>query len=111
MRGCGRSWRRDARIEGMAAELAVLRRLVFGRSSERVRQGAPGGGDGNQGPGVRQSRRQAARPGSAGGAAGLLASARAEVIWDFPGGGYCCPQCGEPFTRLGIMWQSSWTGR
>jgi transposase len=23
------------------------------------------------------------------------------VIWDFPGGGYCLPQCGEPFTRLG----------
>jgi len=22
------------------------------------------------------------------------------VIWDFPGRGYCCPQCGEPFTRL-----------
>jgi transposase len=23
------------------------------------------------------------------------------VIWDFPGGGYCCPGCGEPFTLLG----------
>jgi transposase len=23
------------------------------------------------------------------------------VIWDFPGGGYCCPDCGEPFTLLG----------
>jgi transposase len=23
------------------------------------------------------------------------------VIWDFPGGGYCCPECGEPFTLLG----------
>jgi transposase len=23
------------------------------------------------------------------------------VIWDFPGGGYCCPECGAPFTRLG----------
>ena len=24
-----------------------------------------------------------------------------EVTWDFPGGGYCCPECGEPFTPLG----------
>jgi transposase len=23
------------------------------------------------------------------------------VIWDFPGGGYCCPECGVPFTGLG----------
>jgi transposase len=23
------------------------------------------------------------------------------VFWDFPGGGYCCPECGEPFTPLG----------
>jgi hypothetical protein len=23
------------------------------------------------------------------------------VIWDFPGGGYCCPECGEAFTFLG----------
>jgi transposase len=22
-------------------------------------------------------------------------------VWDFPGGGYCCPECGEPFTLLG----------
>ena len=24
-----------------------------------------------------------------------------EVVWDFPGGGYCCPECGTPFSRLG----------
>ncbi|HLM87863.1 MAG TPA: hypothetical protein VK284_02375 [Streptosporangiaceae bacterium] len=23
------------------------------------------------------------------------------VVWDFEGGGYWCPQCGEPFTLLG----------
>jgi transposase len=23
------------------------------------------------------------------------------MFWDFPGGGYCCPECGEPFTLLG----------
>jgi transposase len=29
---------------------------------------------------------------------------RVEIIGDFPGGGYCCPQCGEPFTLLGDHW-------
>src|SRR5207253_9758459 len=24
-----------------------------------------------------------------------------EVVWDFPGGEYCCPECGTPFTALG----------
>jgi transposase len=26
------------------------------------------------------------------------------VFWDFPGGGFCCPECGEPFTPLGDHW-------
>jgi transposase len=26
---------------------------------------------------------------------------RFEVVWDFEGGGYCCPECGVPFTGLG----------
>ena len=26
---------------------------------------------------------------------------RVEVVWDFPNGGYCCPQCQTPFHRLG----------
>jgi transposase len=26
------------------------------------------------------------------------------VLWGFPGGGYCCPECGEPFTPLGDHW-------
>jgi transposase len=26
------------------------------------------------------------------------------VFWDFPGGGYCCPECREPFTPLGDHW-------
>src|SRR5207244_3620641 len=29
---------------------------------------------------------------------------RLEVLWDFPDGGYCCPECGEPFTPLGDHW-------
>jgi transposase len=27
-----------------------------------------------------------------------------EIIWDFPDGSYCCPECGEPFTPLGDHW-------
>jgi transposase len=60
--------RRDAELERMAAELAVLQRLVFGRSSERARpeaaardgdRGADGGRDGGgrpRGPGARAGR-------------------------------------------------------
>ena len=29
---------------------------------------------------------------------------RVEMVWDFPGGWYCCPECGEPFTLLGDHW-------
>jgi transposase len=96
--------RRDAELERVNAELAVLQRLLFGRSSERARpgpargedgggaagRGRGGGGDGRpRGPGARAGRRDYSH------------LPRVEVIWDFPGGGYCCPQCGAPFTRLG----------
>jgi transposase len=40
--------RRDAERERMAAELAVLKRMVFGRSSEKGREPA---GQGDGGPG------------------------------------------------------------
>jgi transposase len=32
------------------------------------------------------------------------------VIWDFEGGGYCCPECGVPFTQLGghVIEQVDW---
>jgi len=99
---------RDAELERMRAELAVLQRMLFGRSSEKTRPEAPGGGgtagdggpagggdDGGtskgvkRGPGARAGRRDYSRlPG-------------VEVTWDFPGGGYCCPECGEPFSPLG----------
>ena len=103
--------RRDAELERVTAELAVLQRLVFGRSSERARPDAPGGtgttagdraGGGHdgrpRGPGARAGRRDYSH------------LPRVEVIWDFPGGGYCCPQCGAPFTRLGdhVIEQLDW---
>jgi transposase len=86
-----------------AADLAVLQRMVFGRSSERLRPepSADGGGaqdqgrergsgtGGKRGPGARAGRRDYSHV------------PRVEVIWDFEGGGYCCPECGTPFTGLG----------
>jgi len=94
--------RRDARIEEMAAELAVLQRLVFGRSSERARPDTPGGGRSQDGDGAgcgENGRRRG--PGARAGRRDYSHLPRVEVIWDFEGGGYCCPQCGVPFTRLG----------
>ena len=92
-----------AELEKLRADLAVLQRMVFGRSSERSRPeppgsdaapgaGGPGGGAGTgkkRGPGARAGRRDYSH------------LPRVEVVWDFPGGGYCCPECGTPFTGLG----------
>ena len=85
-----------------AADLAVLQRMVFGRSSERLRPEPPAGGGaqdqgrergsgagGKRGPGARAGRRDYPH------------LPRVEVIWDFGGGGYCCPECGTPFAGLG----------
>ena len=97
-------------LEAHEAQLAVLKRMLFGRSSERAR---PAGGSGTgaaadtggsgklhkRGPGARAGRRDYSH------------LPRVEIIWDFPGGGYCCPQCGEPFTVLGdhVIEQLDWT--
>ena len=93
---------RDGELERVTAELAVLKRMLFGRSSERARPGtaagaggedqarpAGGGKTGKRGPGARAGRRDYSH------------LPRVEVVWDFPDGGYCCPQCRTPFTRLG----------
>jgi transposase len=93
-----------AELERLRADLAVLQRMLFGQSSERSRPGRSAGGDGGgqeqgrdrgcgkhgkQGPGARAGRRDYS---------GLP---RFKVVWDFPGGGYCCPACAMPFTLLG----------
>jgi transposase len=104
--------RRDAELERVNAELAVLQRLVFGRSSERARPDARGGGgDGNQDrvpAGGRGSRPRG--PGARAGRRDYSHLPRVEVVWDFEGGGYCCPGCGEPFTLLGdhVVEQLDW---
>jgi transposase len=92
---------RDAEMGRLRADLAVLQKMLFGRSSERSRP-EPSGSDGadgqdrgrgsgagkKRGPGARAGRRDYAH------------LPRVEVTWDFKGG-YCCPECGVPFTRLG----------
>lgn len=103
-------------LERLRADLAVLQRLLFGRSSERSRpescggQGADGaGGDGQAGsePGGEGGRDDGGAekprrgPGARSGRRDYTDLPRVEVFWDFPDGGYCCPRCGLPFTVLG----------
>ena len=96
---------RDAELDRVNAELAVLQRLAFGRSSERARPGAPGRDkDGDQDVDQDRAGGKGGRPRGPGARAGRRDYShlpRVEVIWDFPGGGYCCPECGVPFSRLG----------
>ena len=93
---------RESEREELLSQLAVLQRIVFGRSSEKARPepggaeekpAAAGGGGGKKGvkrgPGARAGRRDYSH------------LPKFTVTWDFPGGGYCCPECGEPFAPLG----------
>jgi transposase len=97
--------RQAAELENLRADLVVLQRMLFGRSSERScpepdsgdgdagrggeRQDGSGGGGKKRGPGARAGRRDYSH------------LPRVEVIWDFDGGGYCCPACGQAFMLLG----------
>jgi transposase len=94
-----------AELERVRADLAVLQRMVFGRSSERARPepSADGGGDAGQGRDLRGSGTGGKKrgPGARAGRRDYSHLPRVEVAWDFGGGGYCCPECGTPFTGLG----------
>ena len=106
-----------ARQAGQLAEanatVAVLQRMVFGRSSEKSGP-APDGGGGDVGdddgagddgkPGSGKKKQVKRGPGARSGRRDYSGLPRFEVFWDFPGGGYCCPDCGEPFTPLGDHW-------
>ena len=90
-----------AELEKLRADLAVLQRMVFGRSSERSGPEPPGSG--GEAGGARAGSGKGGRPRGPGARAGRRDYShlpRVEVIWDFEGG-YCCPQCGVPFTLLG----------
>ena len=86
--------------ERLRADLAVLQRMLFGRSSERARPEPPPAGGGDAGPGGAQRKGRPRGPGARAGRRDYSHLPRAEVIWDFEGG-YCCPECGAPFTLLG----------
>ena len=92
-----------AELERVRADLAVLQRMAFGRSSERARpEPSADGGDAGQGRDLRGSGTGGKKrgPGRAG-RRDYSHLPRVEVAWDFGGGGYCCPECGTPFTGLG----------
>ena len=99
-----------AQLAEANATIAVLQRIVFGRSSEKSGPAPDGDGDdddagagdgGKPGSGKKQVKRG---PGARSGRRDYSGLPRFEVFWDFPGGGYCCPDCGEPFTLLGDHW-------
>ena len=95
-----------ARLAEANESLAVLRRMVFGRKSEKDRPEPAGTGDGDDpagdgggepsGGGKRNVKRG---PGARAGRRDYSHLPRVEVIWDFPDG-YCCPCRGVPFTGL-----------
>ena len=101
---------REAEMEKLRADFAVLQRMLFGRSSEKSRPEPPagdGGGDaggGGQGRGPGSGRNVKRGPGARAGRRDYSHLPRVEVFWDFPGGGYCCPECGEPFSPLSDHW-------
>jgi hypothetical protein len=92
----------SAKLEKLRADLAVFQRMLFGRSSERSRPepGDTGGGDGEQDLGRGSGQTGKRGPGARAGRRDYSHLPRFEVVWDFPGGGYCCPECGVSFTPL-----------
>jgi transposase len=80
---------RDAEMRKLQADLAVLQKMVFGRSSERSRPERPGSdGAGRRGRGSGTGKKRG--PGARAGRRDYPHLPRVEVIWDFEGG-YCCP--------------------
>jgi len=94
-----------AELEDIRADLAVLQRMLFGRSSERSRPepaaGDDGAGRGRGAAGRPWREREEAGPGARAGRRDYSHLPRFKVVGDFAGGGYCCPECGMPFTGLG----------
>jgi hypothetical protein len=102
-----------AELERLRADLAVLQRMVFGRSSERARPGTAGreddaGGDGEQGRAGGKGGRRG--PGARAGRRDYSYLPRFKVIWDFPGAGTAARSAGCRSRCWAIMSRSSWTG-
>jgi hypothetical protein len=102
-----------AELGTLRADLAVLQRMVFGRSSERSRPEPPGGaGDaaGGRGAGTGGGRKRG--PGARAGRRDYSHLPRFEVFWDFPGAGTAARNAGSRSRRWAITGPgSSWTGR
>jgi transposase len=110
-----RDARREQELDRLRADLAVLQRLLFGRSSERSRPepgGAGAGDDAGEAPGEGAGSDRGGGgqggdgkpkrgPGARAGRRDYSHLPRFEMFWDFPDGQYCCPRCGESFTSLG----------
>ena len=108
----------EARIEELVEQVAVLSRMLFGRSSEKVSVGAgdlrgsdASGGQGRTDGEVGRPRR-GQRPGGAGhGRRDYSHLPCREEVHDVPPGQRVCPDCGTAFTALGseggeqIDWQ------
>ena len=101
------AWQADQLAEANAT-IAVLQRMLFGRSSEKSGPAPDGGSDDDAGdggkPGSGKKKQVKRGPGARSGRRDYSGLPRFEVFWDFPGGEYCCPECGEPFTVLGDHW-------
>jgi transposase len=95
-----------ARLAEVNESLAVLQKMVFGRKSEKNRPGPAGDGGGGDPAGDDEEEPSGGKkkgkrgPGARAGRRGYPHLPRVEIVWDFPGGGYCCEDCGEPFTAL-----------
>jgi transposase len=100
------STRQAGELERLRADLAVLQRMLFGRSSERSRpEPSVAAGDDDAGGGGQQGSASGSGkprgPGARAGRRDYSDLPRVEMFWDFDGGGYCCPRCAQPFTVLG----------
>jgi hypothetical protein len=90
------AWHADQLAEANAT-IAVLQRIVFGRSSEKSGPAPDGGSDGGNdddagaGDGGQKKKQVKRGPGARSGRRGYPGLPRFEVFWDFPAGGYCCP--------------------
>ena len=89
---------RDAELEELRAGLAVLQRMLFGRSSEKSSPEPPAGGDDDGGGGARDrgNGKDVKRgPGARAGRRDYSRLPRFEVSWDFPGAGTAARSAGS----------------
>ncbi|MFZ0160559.1 MAG: IS66 family transposase, partial [Kineosporiaceae bacterium] len=116
-----RAERAEARVEELAEQVAVLSRMLFGRSSEKAGAGADCGDaaqdgdeqvDDGDGDGEQDRPKRGQRPGSTGhGRRDYSHLDSREEIHDVPPDQRVCPDCGRAFDALGsegseqIDWQ------